>query len=177
MARQTGDIIIVGTIDDITFYRMEGRGYARSKSCLKGERVKRDPRFKRTMQSARRLGKGSQLASIVYRSLPREEQMYKLFKELKRIAILAIKQGKGEAEVLTLLRQRVERKPGVKKAKDARAWPYLRCKEGPINKTLRLFRVCGGQAIARRRHRVKERWRLRPGVPSRSVQRHQQSRE
>lgn len=43
MARQIGDIIITGTIDDITFYEMDGKGYARHKSSLTGKRVKRDP--------------------------------------------------------------------------------------------------------------------------------------
>ena len=123
MARQIGDIIIVGTIDDITFYQMDGKGYARHKSSLTGKRVKRDPRFKRTMQSAHRFGKGNQLASKVYRSLPREAQVYVLFKELKRIAILAIKEGKEEAEVLVLLQQRLRKEraplpaPAVRPAK------------------------------------------------------------
>ena len=115
MAKQTGNIIIVGTIDDITFYEMEGKGYARSKSCLKGERVKRDPRFRRTMQSAHRLGKGSQLASKVYRSLPREAQVYGLFKELKRLAVLTLKEGKGEEAVLALLQERVGKKQEAQK--------------------------------------------------------------
>jgi hypothetical protein len=107
MARQTGDIIITGTIDDIIFYIMDGKGYARKKSSLKGTRVKKDPRFKRTMQSAQRLARGAQLASKVYRSLPREEQVYGLFRELKSMAILALKEGKSEEEVVTLLQQRV----------------------------------------------------------------------
>ena len=107
MAKQTGAIIIEGTIDDITFYKMDGKGYVRSKSRLRGERVKRDPRFRRTMQSANRFGKGNQLASTVYRSLPREQQVYALFKELKRIAILAIKEGNSESEVLMLLQEQV----------------------------------------------------------------------
>ena len=105
MAKQAGDIIIIGTIDDITFYVMEGKGYARKKSRLTGKRVKRDPKFQRTMESAHRLGKGSQLASKVYRSLPRKEQVYTLYKELKRIAVLALKEGKGEEEVAMVLQQ------------------------------------------------------------------------
>jgi hypothetical protein len=105
MAKQIGDIILVGTIDDITFYEMEGKGYARHKSSLTGKRVKRDPRFKRTMESAQRLGRGSRLASKVYRSLPRTEQVYALFKELKHIAVLAIKKGKNEEEVMWLLQR------------------------------------------------------------------------
>jgi hypothetical protein len=105
MARQIGDIFITGTIDDITFYEMEGKGYARRKSSLTGKKVKRDPRFRRTMQSAHRLARGSQLASRVYRSLPRPAQEYALFKELKSMAIRAIKEGRDEAEVLGLLGQ------------------------------------------------------------------------
>jgi hypothetical protein len=145
MAKQTGDIIIVGTIDGITFYEMEGKGYARSKSCLKGDRVKRDPKFKRTMQSAHRLGRGSQLASKVYRSLPREKQVYTLFKELKRIAVLAIKEGKEEAEVLALLQQRVEMTKEVTKAWAVSVQPEVHCKAGQIKKTPRLFQVYGGR--------------------------------
>ena len=107
MAKQIGDIILEGTIDDITFYKMEGKGYARMKTSLTGKRVKKDPRFKRTMQSAYRLGRGSQLASKVYRSLPRAEQVYALYKELKSMAIRTLKEGKSEAEARELLLKRV----------------------------------------------------------------------
>ena len=96
MAKQVGDIVIVGTIDDITFYRMDGQYYARKKTSLTGKRVKKDPKFKRTMESARRLARGSQLASKVYRSLPRNEQVYALYKELKSVAVRALKEGKPE---------------------------------------------------------------------------------
>ena len=112
MAKQIGEIKIVGTFADITFYKMDGQYYARMKSSLTGKRVKRDPMFARTMQSARRLGRGSQLASKVYRSLPRTEQVYPLYKELKRIAVLGLKNGKGEDEVMTLLEQRVSKENG-----------------------------------------------------------------
>ena len=107
MAKQTGEYKITGTYDDVTYYKMEGQYYARAKSSLKGSRVKRDPRFRRTMQNAHRFGKGNQLASKVYRSLPKEAQVYALFTELKSIAILAIKEGKSEAEVMELLQERV----------------------------------------------------------------------
>ena len=104
MAKQTGDYRITGTYDDVTYYKMDGQYYARKKSGLKGSRVKRDPAFKRTMEWARRLAAGSQLASKVYRSLPRPEQVYALFCRLKSTAIGALKEGKQNAEVLALLR-------------------------------------------------------------------------
>ena len=145
MARQIGDIILVGTIDDITFYEMEGRGYARHKSSLSGKRVKRDPKFQRTMESAGRFGRGNQLASKVYRSLPREQQVYALFKELKSIAILAIKEGKSEAEVLALLQQRVGKPRAVKKPAAVVAQAVGCFKAGHPKKIPRVFRVHGGR--------------------------------
>ena len=82
---------------------MEGKGYARLKSSLTGKRVKKDPRFKRTMESARRLGRASQLASKVYRTLKRSELVYPLFTELKCLGIKALKEGRNDAAVLELL--------------------------------------------------------------------------
>ena len=116
MARQAGSVFIEGTIEDLTFYIVDGIGYVRRKSSLTGKRVKKDPKFARTMQSAERLKLGSQLASKVYRSLPKEEQVYKLFKQLKSIAILALKEGKEEAGVLLLLTTIVEPRSRKKKA-------------------------------------------------------------
>jgi hypothetical protein len=55
MAKQIGEFKITGTYDDVTYYEMEGQYYARKKSSLKGARVKKDPRFKRTIQCAQRL--------------------------------------------------------------------------------------------------------------------------
>ena len=110
MAKQAGPVFIEGTIEDLTFYLVDGIGYVRRKSSLTGKRVKRDPKFARTMQSAERLKRGSQLASNVYRSLPKEQQVYALYKALKRMAILALKEDKGEPEVRTLLGQQLKRK-------------------------------------------------------------------
>jgi hypothetical protein len=177
MAKQVGDIIIVGTIDDITFYVMEGQGYARHNSSLTGKRVKKDPRFKRTMQSAHRLGRGSQLASKVYRSLPRQEQVYALFKELKRLAVLAIKEGRSEADVLALLHRRVEKSQAVKKTCDVMVQPVVGCKEERIKKTPRLFRVYGGRLKQASRQGQRGRRLPQPVCPSGTGQRHHQQRE
>jgi len=72
MAKQTGIFKIIGTIGDITFYEMDGEFYARKKSSLDGKRVKRDPRFKRTMEEAIGFGKASAAARAVYWALPEE---------------------------------------------------------------------------------------------------------
>lgn len=104
MAKQTGAYKITGTYDDVTYYKMEEQYYARKKSSLKGERVKKDPRFQRTMEWAERLGRATQLASKVYRSLPRQEQVYALFCTLKSAAMRALKEGKEVEEVKGVLK-------------------------------------------------------------------------
>ena len=118
MAKQIGEYKIRGTVGGITFYKMEGEWYARRKSGLRRERVKRAKEFVRTMESARRLAVGSQLASRVYRSLPREEQVFGLFCRLKSAAMQALKEGKKGEEVKELLERMVGRKNKVERTKD-----------------------------------------------------------
>jgi hypothetical protein len=156
MVKQVGDIKLTGTVQDITFYGMEGQYYARRKSSLKGTRVTKDPRFKRTMQGAHRLAKGSQLAANLYRTLPRAEQVYALFKELRSLAIRALKAGKSEEEVLKLLQQRLVKPsapvpPLVKKQKTR-----------SVRTTLSLPNRCSGGGRKKRSQAAEEDFRSWP---------------
>ena len=108
-------------MEGITFYKMGGVYYARAKSSLTGRRVKKDPRFARTMESAGRLALGSQLASRVYRALGKERRVYALYCTMKQMAILALKEGKGEAEVLAMMRGYLADAGVVRKARCKKA--------------------------------------------------------
>ncbi|RYZ62763.1 MAG: hypothetical protein EOO14_01295 [Chitinophagaceae bacterium] len=74
MARQAGPIRIVGTIDGICFYRMEGRYYARQQSTLTGRRFQKDKAFAGSRRSCRLLAQASPLASRLYQLLPPEKK-------------------------------------------------------------------------------------------------------
>ena len=74
MARQAGELFITGSIDGLCFYQMKGRYYVRTESSLTSKRVKRDPKFKRTMALANIFGEASRIASKVYRALPVEQR-------------------------------------------------------------------------------------------------------
>lgn len=118
MARQIGDIKITGTIGDVTFYRMDGKYYARMKSSLTAKKVKTHPHFALTRMYAKWLGEASKLASEVYRTLPKEERKYAVFCRLKTVAHKLVKEGVVKEEVLNVLRRQLEEmvvKP-VKKA-------------------------------------------------------------
>ena len=100
--KQSGDIRMTGTFDisDITLYRMDGEFYARSKSTLTGKRFRKDKAFEGSRRSNERFKRGNELASQVYQSMPEEKRFYKLFCRLKREAILFLKCGKTEKEVV-----------------------------------------------------------------------------
>ena len=83
MAKQIAGLCrLEGTIDQITFYKMDGQYYARAKSTLSSERVKTSPEFKWTMVYARLLVRASKIGSQVYKALPpgwRQFWMYRSF--------------------------------------------------------------------------------------------------
>jgi hypothetical protein len=82
MAKQVGDIKIVGTVDDICYYRMEGGYYARRKSSLTSKRFWRAKAFSGSRRSCGILGRASSLASRLYRALPKESKSRTLFQQL-----------------------------------------------------------------------------------------------
>jgi hypothetical protein len=99
VAKQIGPYKITGTIDNICFYQMEGQYYARQKSLLTGKRVKKDPAFAGTMESANLLGKASKLASLIKGSFPKEEQCRELFRILTGKVMRLMREGVDAAEI------------------------------------------------------------------------------
>jgi hypothetical protein len=103
MAKQTGPIRIQGTIDGLTFYKMEGQYYVRRKSSLSSKKFFKDKAFERSHESCTRFGEGNRLASMLYQRVQKEQRTYTLFLFLKRKAIHLLKQGKDRSEVAYLL--------------------------------------------------------------------------
>ncbi|HEY0751691.1 MAG TPA: hypothetical protein VGD26_11085 [Chitinophagaceae bacterium] len=99
MAKQVGIIKITGTIDDITFYKMGDSYYARMKSSLTGKRFWKDPAFEGSRRSCTALGSASKLASLLYRTLPKEKKGRPVFQKLTGRIKLMI-QDSIETEVI-----------------------------------------------------------------------------
>ncbi|NII28108.1 hypothetical protein HB364_23700 [Pseudoflavitalea sp. X16] len=82
MAKQLGPIFLECTFDDLTFYKMDGKYYARKKSRLTREKVLKHPAFENTRFYAGQLACASQIASSIYKELPlywRQFWMYRSF--------------------------------------------------------------------------------------------------
>ena len=103
MAKQA-EGFLVGTYDDITFYKMEGQYYARRKSSLTGKKFWKHKAFEGSRRSCGRFGRGNQLASLVYNEIAEEERQYVLYCRMKREAIAMLKAGKSEEDVIASLR-------------------------------------------------------------------------
>ena len=103
MARQAGTILIEGTLDDLTFYKMDGVYYVRMKSSLTRKKVLNSPRFALTRMHASQLGEASRIASVIYKQVPKEEKNIKLFRSIVGKAKVLLAEGKENEVVLQLL--------------------------------------------------------------------------
>jgi hypothetical protein len=129
MAKQAGPIFIEGTLDDLTFYKMQGEYYVRMKSRLTRKRVLESPRFARTRMHAGQLADASRIASQLYRSIPKEKKDRQIFRAFVGKAKVLLAQGKDKKVVLDILMnelfpqvKRIAPKLIIKKKKEVRVY-------------------------------------------------------
>jgi hypothetical protein len=105
MAKQTSYVKAVGTVDgDINFYYDEEWGYlVRMLPGVSSKRYWKDAAFEGSRRSAERFGVGNIMSSIIYRFVPVKRRYRKLFKQVRTIAIVCLKQGMDKANVFTAL--------------------------------------------------------------------------
>ena len=93
MAKQVGPIFLECTWDDLTFYRMDGKYYARKKSRLTRERVLKHPAFERTRVYARLLACASKIASSIYKDIPLHWRQFWMFRAFTGEALTMLDAG------------------------------------------------------------------------------------
>jgi len=105
MAKQTSYIKAVGTVDgDINFYYDEEWGFlVRMLPGVSSKRYWKDAAFEGSRRSAERFGVGNIMSSIIYRFVPVKRRYRHLFKQVRTIAIVCLKQGMAKGEVFTAL--------------------------------------------------------------------------
>jgi len=101
MAKQKGKIKVKGTVDEnLNFYKTRMDGFlARVLPGVSSNRFWEDPAFEGSRKSAQRFGTGNILSSIVYRFVPLKRRYRHLFKQVRTIAIICLKQGMTRPEV------------------------------------------------------------------------------
>ncbi len=105
MARQAGPIYFTGTIDDITFYKMEDQYYARKKSSLDRKQFRTDPKFKRSRVAANKFGEASKLASTIYWHLPKALRGKGVVNRLTGQVGRLLKEGKEVNQIIEHFKQ------------------------------------------------------------------------
>lgn len=69
MAKQSGIVKIEGTIDDLTFYKINGKYKLRKKGGIPKSRIQNDPRFKRVRENNAEFGRVSKGISLLRKAL------------------------------------------------------------------------------------------------------------
>src|SRR5438270_2072735 len=103
MAKQVGHIFIEGTLDDLTYYKMDGVYYVRKKSSLSRKKVLKSPRFERTRMHASQLAEASRIASKLYREIPKDKRNIQLFRVIVGKAKVLLAEGKEKEEVIEIV--------------------------------------------------------------------------
>lgn len=104
MAKQAGAYRFIGTVDELSFYKMNEEYYVRLKSSLTGKRFWKDRAFEGSRRSCNRFGEGNRLASKLYKMIEEDKRVYPLFCFLKRRAILLLKEGVSVDEAEKVLK-------------------------------------------------------------------------
>jgi hypothetical protein len=101
MAKQVGYIKAVGTVDDnLNFYYNVVDGFlVRLLPGVDSKRFWSDPAFEGSRRSAERFKTGNIMSSIIYRFVPVKRRYRYLFKQVRTIAIICLKQGMAKPDV------------------------------------------------------------------------------
>jgi hypothetical protein len=98
MAQQCGPLFFECTWDQITFYKMDGKYYARKKSRLTREKVLTHPAFHKTRLAADLLATASKIASSIYSDLPIDWRQFWMFRSFTGEAQTMMKEGLNAQE-------------------------------------------------------------------------------
>jgi hypothetical protein len=103
MAKLLSDILLSGTIGNITFYVRWRQTYMRKKSSLTAERVLEDAAFEKTRQYAKDLGLAARIASPVYKALPLEKKGRWMYRAIAGEAASLLYKGKTQEQATQFL--------------------------------------------------------------------------
>jgi hypothetical protein len=103
MAKQCGPLFFECTWDDLTFYKMDGQYYVRTKSRLTREKVLKHKAFAKTRFYADRLVVASKIASSIYSDLPIDWRQFWMFRDFTGEAMTMIDNGATPQEAYDYL--------------------------------------------------------------------------
>lgn len=100
---------IEATMCGITFYKVHGRYFARTKSSLTGKRVKKDKRFRRTMQHAAVMALAVKYVTPIYNELTDDWRCQDLYHRLIGMGMKLLHQGNTKEVVQQAMYAELER--------------------------------------------------------------------
>ena len=103
MPKQSGPIILKGTLGNTTFYTRKGKHLARAKSSLNKARVSTDPAFKNSRKASALFANAAKLAKEIYWQLPPARRRHGIIGKLTGKSLQLLRQGRSPKEVAEYL--------------------------------------------------------------------------
>lgn len=100
---------VEGTMCGVTFYKMRGLHFARAQSSLTGQQVKKDKRFRRTLQQAAVLAMAAKYVTPIYNGLTEDWRCHDLYRKLVGLGIRLLHQGHTKEGVQQAVYTELER--------------------------------------------------------------------
>ena len=104
MGRQIHPVKLRGTVDNLTFYKMDGIYYIRKKSSLSRHKVLTAPCFEKTRMHAAQLKLASKIGSKMYRPLNKEQKCIDLYRAIVGRAKTLLHKGKTKQEIKQIIK-------------------------------------------------------------------------
>jgi hypothetical protein len=103
MARQLGPVKVNGSLDNLTFYKMDGEYFARKKTSLNKKRVMKDAAFENSRKAMVEFGVVSKFFARVYQQLPKQCKGQGIQQKMTGRARSLFLEGCDEEKVVELL--------------------------------------------------------------------------
>lgn len=97
-------IPIRGTIDNLTYYKRNGKFFCRRKSSLNAERIRKDPAYEAQRKTIAIFNKAIKLASCLYKHLPKKQRKdHKRWNKLVKKVFHLLKNNPSVEEAITTI--------------------------------------------------------------------------
>lgn len=91
----------------VCFYRLNGKYYARKKSSLSRERVKKSKAFAETRRYAKLFATASVIGSTIYGLIPKNKKGRKVYQRITGMAMRLLKDGTSKEKTFQLLKSKL----------------------------------------------------------------------
>src|SRR6476620_698626 len=103
MAKQCGEIVLIGTIDNLCFYERNGQYYVRLKPGPDRKTFLKSAKYKSRKQACEWMVRAARITSAIYSHIPKEKKLYQLYCSLQKKAFWMLKEKRDQDLIISAI--------------------------------------------------------------------------